>query len=406
MGEVGPDHAPGDVTAESRRETLLATATGVNFAQFGARVVISPFVLAIVGVFGVTKGAVGAALTVMWAAFALMQFPSGVVADKYGEKPVILLSMGTTVLGSLLVVAAPSFPVFVVAVFTLGVGAGLYFAVGTAFLARLYRTRGRAFGIHSAGGPFAGLALPVVATAVAARYHWRAGVAVGGVAAAVAFLVVLLVVGDTPPSAPDLELRRRLHPRSVRERLSRPGVAVTTLLGVLAMYGLQSFISFFPTFLQEYHGFTAGQAGLAFGLAFAIVTVGLPVVGSLADAYGTALGLVGPFLLTASGFLLLLVASGPATIYVGVFAVGSGLTWGGPLQSKFIAQFAVDERGSGFGMARSIYVLLGSTGNVATGVLAEHSGWAVAYGVVVGLMLLATALVVGTETGLSRRVLP
>lgn len=132
------------------------------------------------------------------------------------------------------------------------------------------------------GAPLAGLVLPVVATAVAARYDWRAGVAVGGMVAAGALLLVVGVVGETPPTAPDLDLRRRLHPRSVLARFARPGVAFTTVLAILGMYTLQSFISFFPAFLQEYHGFTQGQASFAFAAAFAVVVVGLPLVGSIA----------------------------------------------------------------------------------------------------------------------------
>lgn len=403
-GEGGPTDQ-GDPTDQGGppdqggRYGLLATATTVNFAQFGARVVLSPFVLAIAGVFAVTKVEVGAALTGMWAAFALMQFPGGVLADKYGEKPVVVLSMALTVLGSLLVATAPSFPVFVLAVVALGVGAGLYFVVGTALLARRVRNRGRAFGVHSAGGPLAGLVVPVVATAVAARYDWRAGVAVGGLTAAGALLLVIGVVGETPPTAPDLNLRRRIHPRSVPARFARPGVAFTTVLAILGMYTLQSFISFFPAFLQEYHGFTQGQASFAFAVAFAVVVVGLPLVGSIADAYGTAIGLAGPFVLTFLGFVVLLLASGPALVYAGVCVVGAGLTWGGPLQSRFVAQFGAAERASGFGMARSVYVFVGSVGNVATGTLADVSGWVIAYGVVAVLGIVAALLVIGNEVG-------
>lgn len=402
--QAGDPNEEGGPNEDGGRYALLATATTVNFAQFGARVVLSPFVLAIAGVFAVTKVEVGAALTGMWAAFALMQFPGGLLADKYGEKPVVMLSMALTVLGSLLVATALSFPMFVLAVVALGVGAGLYFVVGTALLARRVRKHGRAFGVHSAGGPLAGLALPVVATVVAARYDWRAGVAVGGVTAAGALLLVVGLVGETPPTSPDLDLRRRLHPRSVLARFARPGVAFTTVVAILGMYTLQSFISFFPAFLQEYHGFTQGQASFAFGLAFAVVVVGLPLVGALADEYGTAIGLAGPFVLTFLGFLVLLLARGPALVYVGACAVGAGLTWGGPLQSRFVAQFDAAERASGFGMARSVYVFLGSVGNVATGALADVNGWVVAYGVVAVLGFAAALLVVGNEVGLSTKL--
>lgn len=70
-----------------------------------------------------------------------------------------------------------------------------------------------------------------------------------------------------------------------------------------------------------------------------------------------------------------------------------------------MTQFGADERASGFGLARSVYVLVGSVGNVATGTLAGVSGWAVAYGLVAALMLVATGLVVGNEVGLPGRAI-
>lgn len=375
--------------------SLLVAVTAANFAQFGSRIVISPFVLVIVATFGVSKGEIGAALTGMWAAVAVMQFPGGVLADKYGEKPIILLSMGLTAIGSALVATAPSFGVFVLAVIAVGIGAGLYFAVGTALLTRRVRRRGRAFGIHSAGGPTAGLVVPVVATAVALRYDWRAGVAVGGVVALLAFVLVARTVGRAEPVAPESRLRQQLHPRRITERLTRPGVPFTTLLAVFGMYAFQAFASFFPAFLVEYHGFAEGPASVAFGAAFALIAFGLAVVGTLADRYGTLPGIAIPFLVAAAGMALLVMAGSRPVVYMGLVVMGVGFTWAGPLQSRFMAQFPAAERASGFGMVRTVFVLVGSLGSVVTGVLADAVGWGMAYGVVAVLLAIAGILVVG-----------
>ena len=75
--------------------------------------------------------------------------------------------------------------------------------------------------------------------------------------------------------------------------------------------------------------------------------------------------------------------------------MGLALTWGGVLQSRFMSQFPETDRASGFGMARTVFVLLGSVGNAVTGVLASRVGWGAAYGVVVALLLVAAGLVWG-----------
>lgn len=382
---------------------MLASAVAANFGQFGARVVISPFVLAIAGAFAVTKADVGLVLTLLWAAFACLQFPGGVLADRYGERLVILAALGLTAVGSLLVAAAPSFLAFGAAALLLGAGSGLYFAVGTALLSRRFEGAAWPLGVHSAGGPLSGLVLPVVATAVAATRGWRVGVAIGGVVAAGAFLFVLVGVGPTPPTNPDAHLRDQFG-RETLSLLARPGVAFTTLLGALGMYAFQSYTSFFPTFLQEYHHLPETRASQLFGLGFVLIAAVLPAVGSLADRYGTDAGLVVPFLVTTAGFAVLLVpGTGPtlagvsASVLLGVVVLGVGFTWGGAFQARAMAQFDPDRRATGFGLMRTAFVLLGSVGNVATGWLAANAGWPVAYGTLAGLLVVGAALVVGNH---------
>jgi YNFM family putative membrane transporter len=388
--------------SDTHRTVVLSSAVAANFGQFGARVVLSPFVLAIAATFGQTKADVGVVLTLMWAAYALLQFPSGVAADRYGERPVVLLALALTALGSVLVAAAPSFGVFALAALVLGSGAGLYFAAGTALLERLYEQTGRAFSIHSAGGPLAGLVVPVAGTAVATSQlargdPWRQGILVGCLVALTALTLVAVTTTTRTAASPDSRLRERLHPRTVLDLLSRPAVAFTTVLGVIGMYVFQSFVSFFPTFLQEYHHLSVPAASQATGVAFVLIAAMMPVVGHLADRLDPDLWLVVPFLVTALGFTVLLAVAGPLVRWAGIGLIGVGLTWGGVIQARFMLQFDQGEGGTGFGLVRTVFVLLGSVGNVATGWLAQVAGWPVAYGVVVGLLGLGAVLVVGNR---------
>lgn len=389
---------PGVASSTNSRGLVLASAVAANFGQFGARVAISPFVLAIAATFASSKGEIGLILTLMWAAYAVLQFPGGVLADRFGERRVVFLSLGLTTAGGLAVAAAPSLVWFAVAVVILGVGAGLYFPTGTALLDRRFAGSGLAFSVHSSGGPLAGLAVPVVASVVAATYGWRAGVAVGAAAAFLALLIAVVAIGETPPGSPDARLRDRLNVRTVRDLLGRPAVAFTTLIGVVGMYVFQSFVSFFPTFLQEFHGLDLGAASLATGAVFLLIAVCMPAVGHAADRLDVDLAIGVPMLVTATGLGVLLVDGGVLPLAAGVCVFGVGLTWGGALQSRFMREFADDERGTGFGLTRTLMVLLGSVGNVATGTLAEVAGWPVAMGVVLVLLVVAGTLVLANRT--------
>ncbi len=377
------------------RRAALASAVVANFGQFGARVAISPFVLAIAATFTTSKGVIGLVLTVMWAAYALWQFPSGVLADRYGERRVILVALTLSVVGSVLVALAPSLPIFALAALVLGSGAGMYFAAGTALLDRRYTNTGMAFGLHGSGGPLAGLIIPIVAAWVGTQAGWRAGVLVGGVGALLALLIALVALDVAPPNSPDARIRDRLRPTTIIELLSRPTVAFSTFLGVTGMYAFQSFVSFFPTFLQEYHELSRGTASFATGIAFLLVACGLPTVGRAADRFDMDASLVFPYSVAALGFgVLLVVPTSAPELWVGVVLVGVGLTWGGAVQARLMRGFAEHERGTGFGLGRSVYTLLGSVGNVVTGALAGMAGWPAAYGVIIGLCSLSAVLIV------------
>lgn len=55
-------------------------------------------------------------------------------------------------------------------------------------------------------------------------------------------------------------------------------------------------------------------------------------------------------------------------------------------------QFSEPERGYGFGLVRTVYMLLAASGSFVVGSLAEYGGWLVGYGAVVlifGLCLCA-----------------
>jgi len=78
------------------KHTALALCTLAFTATMVARLVISPLIPQIRAEFGVTNATVGLGLSGMWLAYALSQFPSGVLGDRYGERTVILAAVGAT----------------------------------------------------------------------------------------------------------------------------------------------------------------------------------------------------------------------------------------------------------------------------------------------------------------------
>ena len=378
------------------RHTVLGLCTLAFASTMLARLVISPVVPDVTDGFGVSTGAVGLALSGMWAAYALTQFPSGILGDRFGERRVILAAVGITAVASLLLALSPTFAVFAMLTVALGAGAGLHYSVATTLLTKEFDDIGRAIGVHVAGGPLAGLIAPVVATAVATRYDWRAGIAVGAAVAVPVFVTFAWRIEPTPAERPDESMRDRMAIKPLVALLSRPPIAFTTLVAFLGAFCWQATASFLPTFLVTFRDLPETSAGLLFSAYFVVNGLSQPTIGWVSDRIGRdgaaaatmGLGVVGYAALVAGPRVALLPA---------VVCVGAAMTWGAPLQSRYFDTFEADERGAAFGLVRTAYMILGASGSVVVGVLSDVAGWQAAYGLLVGVMGLGLALLLGNR---------
>ncbi len=211
----------------SYQGAVLGACTLAFFATMAARLAISPVVPAIGDAFGVSNSAIGLALTGMWMAYAASQFPSGLLADRYGERRIILVAVGGTALASALVAMAPTYPVFLVGAVVLGGVAGLHFSVATSLLTRTIPNTGSAIGLHTAGAPVAGVLVPLAAGSVGVWLGWRWAVALGAVIALPSALLFGMVVRPIAPVRPDESPWSRLRLGPLLELLGRPPIALT-----------------------------------------------------------------------------------------------------------------------------------------------------------------------------------
>jgi MFS family permease len=385
----------GSSTAIGPAWIVLAVATAGNFGQLGARLLVSPVVPFVLVAFDATRSTVGLALGGMWAVYALAQFPSGVLGDRYGERRLLLAALAGTAVAALALGAAPTLAAFVAVALALGAAAGLFFAPATSLLSRLYgdgEGRGGALGTLTAGGAVAGAAFPAVGGLVAASYGWRPALAVGGLVAVPLAAVAFVAVPRVEPVAPGRRLREAVDPGRIRAILTRPGVAYTVAVAVAGGYTFQAFSSFFPTFLVQYRGVEPGAAGVALGVGFALSAVAQTVAGRLSDAVGRDAAIAASFVLAGTGVTTLLAVPGTVGLVAGTVVLGVGIAWPGVVQARVMDQLSDAERGVGFGLARTVYMFVAAAGSVLTGVLADVGGWPLAYGAVLVVLGAALAL--------------
>lgn len=356
-----------------------------------ARLVISPVVPLITADLGISNTVIGLALSGMWLAYALTQFPSGVFGDRVGERTVILMALGVTSIGSLLLAAAPTGVGFLAIAVILGAGAGLHYTVATTFLTRQFDDIGRAVGVHIAGGPVAGLMAPPLAAVIGAQYGWRPAIGLGCLVAVPAFALFWLKIEPTAPARPDESVTDRIFTLGpLIELISRPSIAYTTVLSVAGAFSWQATASFLPAFLVAAANLSPARASLLFSLYFIVHGSTQPVTGWISDRFGrdTAATMTMMSGIIGYGWLVTGAVRGwdMLSLAAGCVLIGFAMSWGAPLQSRFLDLLSESERGAGFGLVRTGYMVLGASGSVVVGATADLLGWAVAFGLLICVM--------------------
>lgn len=377
------------------KHTVLTLCTFAFFSTMVARLAISPVVPAITADFQIGNTVIGIALTGMWLSYAIMQFPSGILADRFGERSVILVSIGGTTVMSLLLAISPVYAVFVLSIVMLGAVAGLHYSAATTLLDRTYDNLGFAIGVHTIGSSAAGLVAPIAAAWISVQYGWRPAVAFGAVVAAPIFALFVWRIDSVEPQRPTQPLRERFQLEAVTNILRKPEILFTVAIASVGAFVWQGTASFLPTFLVDHRGQSATLAGIVFSAYFVIQSVVKPGIGAVSDRFGRDVTAFGCMIASAAGLWLFVAVPGVLGIAGGLILIGNGLSWAVAVEPRFIDNMTDEEKGAGFGLVRTVYLIVGSFGSVAVGFFADVYGWAVSFGILVVLLLLvAVALAV------------
>jgi len=351
--------------------TLLAIAVGWLLLS-GFRVVLPALLPQIKADFAVDNASAGFALTVLWLVYAGLQFPSGVVADRTGERTLLIVGTLLAALSFGLFAVAPLFSLFLLACGLFGLGSGLFGTPRDMLLSRTYPTAdSSAYAVTFAAGSLGAAALPYVATAIANRWGWRLAV--------VWLLPPLLVVGVAlwrvvAPRKGDLDgaaLRPRTTVRRTARAVTDRSVLAASGVMILSIFTYQALLSFLPTYLVDIKGLQQGTAAALFGLLFVFGAVVQSVAGHVADVHGERRTVLALIAVAAGTLLALPFAEGALalSLVVPLLGVRIGI---GPLASAFIVrELPASVQGSGWGLLRAVFFGIGATGSSFIGVLAD-----------------------------------
>lgn len=335
---------------------LMALTILIDFTGFGLIIPLLPFWAERLGANAL---GVGLILTV----YALAQFIFtpilGGFSDRYGRKPIILVSLLIEVIAFALTALAGSLPFLLVARFIGGVGAsniGSAQAVVSDVTSAEDRAKGMgligaSIGLGFVIGPLLGGILAPLGPTVP---FWTAGII-----ALVNALLVLFMLPETRERGAERSERRAkslLIFSGWNTAIHYPAVIAMVAVNLFYTIAFTAMETVFPLFTQHTFGWGAAQNGYVFtyiGILIVIMQGGL--VGRLAKRWGEQRIMLGGLVLMAIGLTLLAFSTQLSGLLVtlGILSVGDGAVT--PLVSTLLS-FAspADAQGETLGFAQGL----------------------------------------------------
>jgi MFS family permease len=270
------------------RETHYRTLTLVSVLHAFThlyQVALMPLYLPIQKSFGLESvGSAAFLVTLMMISYFVPSYPMGVLADRVSRKKLLGLGLAINGLGFIGLALAPSYPLALGSMVVAGIGGSFFHPAATALIARLFPVNtGRALGMIGIGAGAGFFVGPIYAGWRASQSgDWRAPVLELGVLGIVGAALFHWLAEDTPPivAAP----RRAARGGSL---FSGPSAAAFFLAAAFA-FSLRDFTgssmgSLGSLFLQNAHGFTVRETGVALSGIFLATLVSNPLFGHLSD---------------------------------------------------------------------------------------------------------------------------
>ncbi len=331
-------------------------------------------------------------------AYAAMQFPAGILGDRFGRRRILALGLVTGAVASLATGLSRSFVALLGARLLTGIGQGCLFSNDRAIIASVTPPEKISLGqAVSFTGPGLGIGLGLLLGGVlGAHLPWRAVFLLFAIPPVVAALLVVRFVPTARPGVASRsgagELRRVIRERDVWI-LGITGAGVMWLQFALATWG--------PALFLEVGVRDLGTAGLASSLLGVGAVTGLLAGGGLGDRarrrgrqglhvlLACFLGMTAASACTA---LAIQVHPSPWPVAVGLF-VANAAAWAvwGPFFALLGDRFRGRDVSSAFGLYNSIMVVGAILGPLVTGWAHDVTGSFAAGLYITGAVTLAAA---------------
>lgn len=344
--------------------------------------------------FGLSLAQVGVIRGAHRAAMAVFQIPSGILAERIGERG--LLAFGTALAGAAFIAlgSAQGFWAILAALFFAGMGSAVQHPLASTLVSRAYPIQGRraALGTYNFAGDVGKFAFGgLVSLLLLAGISWHVPViGFGAVALATAVTVLFLLPARQPATASErTTAAASASDWGIRDRRRFLALCAIEVLDSSTRSAFLTFIAF----LLIAKGLPTGWAVAAVPLVLAGGMAGKLACGVLAERIGVARMIVATEIATAAGIFAALVLPAAGALLL-LPLVGVVLQGTSSVLYATIGEFVRPERLSRvFGLFYTVGSVCGIFAPLAFGLLGDRFGVHAAIAALGGMILLTLPLV-------------
>ncbi len=281
--------------------------TQIYLCMFSYAVVfqsIPPVMSLVIGQFHLSHHQAGLLMSLFALPGIFVALPAGMLADRYGVKPVGVVSMLLTITGMLLVALGGSFEVVLTGRIIAGTGASSLVIIVPQAIAQWFANRemGVAMGIFNTAMPIGTIVSLNALPALAVVWGWRSGVWATMLFTALSLMIFALFYRQ-PADRPGRERETSGGTSAVRA-MGRP---IWLVGGSWAFFNASiiSLFTFAPDFMVT-RGLTLGPAGFDTSLVMVGSMVLSPVIGFIVDRIGRKEAFIAVGGIGMAAFLILL----------------------------------------------------------------------------------------------------
>jgi MFS family permease len=322
----------GDSEAQSMTVSSSLLALGV--------VVLSPLLLDLTEVFGVSEARIGLLVTAFTAPPIVLIPLAGVFADRIGRKPLLVGGLALFGVSGAAIGLVADFDVALGLRFLQGIGFAAAMPLTITVLGDVYEGSREATvqGLRTAGNFFTNMVGPVVG-AVLLGLSWRYPFAIYLLTLPVALWVWVAL----PATAPDGEGSLGGYVTALWALVRQPHMAILLLsfgLRFVVFYGFLTYVSFLG---KQTIGMTTVLVGVMTAVKAVASIIGSTQAGRLTTMTHTALVAIAAFLLMGAGMTLAGAVPTAASLAVGAFLLGVGDGVVAPVQKTLVTNLAPAE---------------------------------------------------------------